>query len=231
LKRIFYTGALTDYFTIDGDYFHYLKNVVRAKAGDVVGVLTSTHFAECEIEQMEKRSAEFKVINIRDVMKHGYQLKVYQCLLKREYMDFAVEKYTELGATEIVPVVSSRSLTELKDKTKQRYNDIAMKAILQSENEQMPVISDAIGISEITADMDSNIIFYERCEEGSSIKPALNMSMVIGPEGGFTDDEFKLLTEKGFQAVKPIQQILKAETASVVFTGYIRILQEKLEDV
>ncbi len=129
MKRIFYTEELSDYFTIDGgEYFHYLKNVVRAKVGDVVGgVLTGTHFAECCIEQMEKRSAEFKVLTKRPIQKHDYQLKVYQCLLKREYMDFAVEKYTELGATEIVPVISARSLTELKDKTKQRYSDISMK--------------------------------------------------------------------------------------------------------
>jgi len=228
MKRIFYTGLLTDILEIEGDYFHYLKNVIRAKSGDSLGILTQTEFAECTISEMEKRSAVIQVESRRPVKEHTHKLKVYQCLLKREYMDFAVEKYTELGATEIIPVISERSLNDLKEKTMQRYKDISVKAALQSENEQLPVISDAIDIKDVQADMTSNIIFYERCEEKGSVKPAKDMSIIIGPEGGFTDEEYQMLTAQGFTPVRPIEQILKAETASVVFTGYIRILQESL---
>lgn len=227
MKQIFYDGILTDTIELDGDYFHYLKNVVRAKPGEELGVLTGTEYAVVQIENIEKRSAVLKVTDKRPAKRHDYRLKVYQCLLKREYMDFAVEKYAELGATEIVPVISDRSLNELKDKTKSRFEDIALKAVLQSENEQLPVISDAIDISEVTADAESNILFYERGGEGG-LTPAKDMSIIIGPEGGFTDDECKLLTDKGFTPVRPIEQILKAETASVVFTGYVRILQEQM---
>jgi len=228
MKRIFYPGEMLDTFDVDGDYLHYLKNVVRAKPGDVIGVLSETHLAKCEITDITKKYAELKVQSIRETKQHNYKLKVYQCLLKREYMDFAIEKYAELGATSIVPVVSERSLNELKDKTKQRYSDIALKAVLQSENEQLPEISESVSIKDIIADMDSNVIFYERYEGAGVIKPANSMSIVIGPEGGFTDDEYNMLVSKGFQPVKPLQQILKAETASVVFTGYVRILQESM---
>lgn len=228
MKRIFYEGTLTDIIDIEGDYFHYLKNVIRAKAGDKLGILTTDEFAECSITEMSKRNAQISVDSKRPVKKHNHSLKVYQCLLKREYMDFAVEKYTELGATEIVPVISDRSLNDLKDKTMQRFIDISVKAALQSENEQLPLISDAVNIKNVEADCDSNILFYERCEEQGSIKPAKNMSIIIGPEGGFTDEEYQILSSKGFMPVRPIDQILKAETASVVFTGYVRILQESI---
>jgi len=227
MKRIFYDGSLDNTFELTGDYFHYLKNVVRAKHDEEFGVLTNTEFAVVQIDKFEKRSAVLKVLDKRPAKRHDYSLKVYQCLLKREYMDFAVEKYAELGATEIVPVISDRSLSDLKDKTRQRFADIAMKAVLQSENEQLPVISEAVDISEVTANADSNILFYERGGEGG-ITPAKDMSIIIGPEGGFTDDEYQLLTDKGFTAVRPVEQILKAETASVVFTGYVRILQEQM---
>jgi len=228
MKRIFYDGVLTDTFELEGDYFHYLKNVVRAKPGEELGVLTDTEFAVVQIESIEKRSAVIKVIDRRPAKRHNYRLKVYQCLLKREYMDFAVEKYAELGATEIVPVISDRSLSDLKDKTIRRYKDISLKAVLQSENEQLPVIQDPVDLSEIIADADENILFYEREEGGECITPAKDMSIVIGPEGGFTDDEYNMIVSKGFKAVKPINQILKAETASAVFTGYVRILQEQM---
>lgn len=228
MKRIYLDTVLTDSFELEGDYFHYLKNVVRAKPGEVVGVLTPTQYAECAITEVGKRNAVLSVENMRPAKRHSYRLKVYQCLLKREYMDFAVEKYTELGATEIIPVLSGRSLNDLKDKTMQRYHDISVKAALQSENEQLPVITEAIDIKDVTADMESNILFYERCTERGEIKPANDMSIIIGPEGGFTDEEYQLLVSKGFTPVRPVEQILKAETASVVFTGYVRILQESM---
>lgn len=228
MKRIFYSGELPDALMVDGDYLHYLKNVIRAKQGERIGVLSASEFAECIITDINKKNAALSIETRRPARRHGYSLRVYQCLLKREYMDFAVEKYAELGATEIVPVISERSLSELKDKTLQRFSDIAVKAVLQSENEQLPVITDAANIADISADMDSNVVFYERYDGGAVIRPSKSMSIVIGPEGGFTDDEFKVLAEKGFTPAKPVSQILKAETASVVFTGYIRIMQESM---
>lgn len=228
MKRIFYDGEIDSFFQIEGDYFHYLKNVVRGKEGDLLGVLTRDVFAECKISSLEKRYCELEVISKRPVNKPDYKLKVYQCLLKREYMDFAVEKYAELGATEIFPVISDRSLNELKDKTKSRFKDIALKAVLQSENEHIPIIHDAVSIADVEADMESNIVFYERSDDRSGVKFSKEMSMIIGPEGGFSDDEFQMLTSKGFKALTPISQILKAETASAVFAGYIRIQQESL---
>lgn len=228
MKRIFYTGRLSDPFTVDGDYLHYLKNVIRAREGERIGVLTDSEYAECSIAEIGKKGAVLNIDSRREAKRHGYRLKVYQCLLKREYMDFAVEKYAELGATEIVPVISGRSLNELKEKTMQRFTDIAVKAVLQSENEQIPSISDAVDIADVKADMDSNIIFYERYEGGGAVTPSKSMSIIIGPEGGFTDEEVSMLTSKGFAPSKPLSQILKAETASVVFAGYVRILQESL---
>lgn len=228
MKRIFYDGRITDSIYIEGEVFHYLKNVVRVKEGEEIGVLTPEMFAICFISELEKRYAMLNTLSVRSAKKHDYRLKVYQCLLKREYMDYAVEKYSELGATEIVPLLSARSLNELKDKTKERFTDISVKAVLQSENEQLPVISDSINIADIQADCDENILFYERCDKISMPSVAKNMSIVIGPEGGFSDEEFAMLTAKGFKAVRPVEQILKAETASIVFTGYVRMIQDNL---
>lgn len=228
MKRIFFEGHITDVFTLEGDIFHYLKNVVRAKEGDSLGVLTPEQFAECTITEIGKRSASVRADMVREAKRHDYKLKVYQCLLKREYMDFAVEKYSELGATEIVPVLSRRSLNELKDKTRERFSDIAIKAVLQSENEQLPVIGDSVDIADITPDGAENIVFYERAETIGMPPVAKDMCIVIGPEGGFTDEEVAELTAKGFKAVKPVEQILKAETASVVFTGYVRMMQDNI---
>lgn len=228
LKRIFYEGRINGTFTLDGDVFHYLKNVVRAKEGDSLGVLTTEQYAKCTIAEMGKRSASVRADMVRDAKRHDYRLKVYQCLLKREYMDFALEKYSELGATEIIPVVSSRSLNELKDKTRERFTDIAVKAVLQSENEQLPIIGDSVDISDITPDGTENVVFYERAETVGMPAVSKDMCIVIGPEGGFTAEEVAMLALKGFNVVKPIEQILKAETASVVFTGYVRMMQDNI---
>jgi len=226
LKRIFFDGELKDSINIDGDYHHYLKNVVRVKNGERLQVMTKTMMADCVVESLDKRSSSLVVEHSRKLIKPDYRLVVYQSLLKREYMDFVIEKYSELGVTDIVPVISEYSLNELKDKTMQRFKDISVKAVLQSENEHFPVIHEAVKIQDIQTDTLKNLVFYERMDDQQVIKENLNdVSILIGPEGGLSEQDMEIITDKGFASVSPIKQILKAETAAVLFTGYIRILQ------
>lgn len=227
MKRIFFDGDPSDRFEIDGSEHHYLKNVMRVSAGYELNVLTPAELLHVEVIESSKKSTVLKVISRRSAVKPVYSLKVYQCLLKREYMDFAIEKFAELGVTEIVPVISEFSLNELKDKTKNRFFEIVKGAALQSENEFLPEIRDAVKIESIEADKDTNIIFYERGNTKflpENVKGTV--SMIIGAEGGFSEDEVKMLVSKGFIPYTPISSILKAETASVVFSGMVRSFME-----
>lgn len=224
LKRIFYDGDLSGVIELSEEDSRRLKTVLRAKNGDLVQVLSRDSLAVGEISAVGKRSVLVRIESVRDIIRPKYNFTVYQCIAKREYMDWIIEKYGELGVTTIVPVISARSLPSLKDSALSRFNSIVRDAVLQSENEFIPRITDAVNISKIKAEHENNIVFHERV--GEKCFPnimGVNVGIVIGPEGGFTENETAMLVEKGFGLYTPINTVLKAETAAVLFAGMVRI--------
>ncbi len=224
LKRIFYSGALSGVIELPEDEARRLKTVLRAQSGDRVELLSETSLAEGVIASVGKKNVLVRVDSVRAAVRPEYDFTVYQCLTKREYMDRMVEKYAELGVTRIVPVISARSLNSLKDNAFVRFGAIVRDAALQSENEFLPEITEAKNISEIKAEHESCLLFHERAGEKSfPDRIARNVGIIIGPEGGFTEKETVMLTEKGFRAYTPLNCVLKAETAAVLFAGMVRI--------
>jgi 16S rRNA (uracil1498-N3)-methyltransferase len=225
MKRIFYPNQITPTTVITGESQHYIKNVLRMEAGDRIELLSAESLAEMELVDVAKREITMQLISSRPVVQPDYTFTVFQCVLKREYMDTVVEKYTELGVTKIVPVLSARSVGDVKDSTLARYREIAKSATLQCERDTLPDVAEAIKISQIPADTGADsLLFFER--EATKSLPQVNsrnIRMVIGPEGGLADDEVAGLAAKGFCCVSPLANILKAETAAVVFAGYLQM--------
>ncbi len=224
LRRIFYNGDLKGVIELDEASSRKLKTVLRANSGDKIEVLSYNSLGLGEIATIGKRNILVKIDSVRDIVLPKYSFTVYQCLAKREYMDWIIEKYAELGVTKIVPLVSARSLPSLKENTLERFKNIVIDAALQSENEFIPEISNCINISKINCDSDTKILFHERLGEKSYPENiSNNVSIIIGAEGGFTEKETELLINKGFSSYTPIDCVLKAETAAVLFAGMVRV--------
>jgi 16S rRNA (uracil1498-N3)-methyltransferase len=223
MTRIYLDANIAETATLPEQEHHYLKNVLRSEAGDQIEVLTPNELLTAEIVELSKRTCIIRVLTRRELAPERYKFTVFQAILKREYMDTVIETYTELGVTEIVPVVSRYSQPELKDNAMRRYLEIAKKAALQSERERLPIIREAVKLADITPIDGDNIIFYERGERAMPKISANTVAIVIGPEGGFTDSEFTSLQRTGFVSATPFSQILKAETAAIVFAGQVRI--------
>ncbi len=224
LRRVYFDGEISPVIELDENQSRKLKTVLRAEQGDIVEVLTNEYLAEGEIYIAGKRGVQVRILKSRPVIKPDYKFTVYQCVAKREYMDFIIEKYSELGVTDIIPVISNRSLDSLKSSAYERYVQIAKEAAMQCEREVVAEIHPAQKLERIKPSADENILFHER--QGVKSMPAVtskNISMIIGPEGGFTDKEYNYLINAGFKAYTPIDTILKAETAAVLFAGMIRL--------
>lgn len=224
LRRVYFDGEISPVIELDENQSRKLKTVLRAEQGDIVEVLTNEYLAEGEIYIAGKRGVQVRILNSRPVIKPDYKFTVYQCVAKREYMDFIIEKYSELGVTDIIPVISNRSLDSLKSSAYERYVQIAKEAAMQCEREVVAEIHPAQKLERIKPSADENILFHER--QGEKSMPEItskNISMIIGPEGGFTDKEYNYLINAGFKAYTPIDTILKAETAAVLFAGMIRL--------
>lgn len=224
LKRVYYDNELSSIIELDENQSRKLKTVLRAEQGDNIEVLTKDFLALGEIHLSGRKSIQVRILEKRPVVKNNYTLKVYQCITKREYMDFMVEKYSELGVTHLIPVVSARSFESIKPNAMERYHLIAKEAALQCEREELMSILPSIKLERIKDDSDVKILFHERI--GEKALPQItcnNISMIIGPEGGFTEKEYKFLIDLGFHAYTPISTVLKAETAAVLFAGMVRL--------
>ena len=229
LRRVYYNGPVenikeSDVIELGESESRKLKTVLRANIGDTCEVLTPTHLCFGEIFISSKKSVQVRITESREINLLDYNLIAYQCIAKREYMDVIIEKYSELGVSEVYPVISSRSLDVNKSNTMDRYNQIAIDSSLQCEREQVLKINDPIKIERIKLKTKENFLFHERL--GEKVMPEISgrdISFIIGPEGGFTDKEYNHLINIGFKAYTPIDTILKAETAAVLFAGMIKL--------
>jgi len=167
------------------------------------------------------------------------EIVLLQALPDKERMELIIQKATELGVVAILPFKSERSISleerEAKQKKAHRWQEIAVRAVQQSRRAGVPRVEsyrsfrEAIGAC---AGEGLKIILWEK--SGEPLRELLRrshpkkVSVMIGPEGGFTDEEIILGKSAGFIPIKLGQRILRTETAAITLVG---ILQYELGDL
>lgn len=167
------------------------------------------------------------------------EIVLLQALPEKERMELIIQKVTELGVSTIIPFKSERSTSlkerEAKQKKAHRWQHIAVKAVQQSRRARVPCVGECQAFQEVLEDCGKDglrVLLWEK--EGENLKsvlrqqPTQKVYAMVGPEGGFTEDEVKLAKKKGFIPVKLGQRILRTETAAITMVG---ILQYELGDL
>lgn len=161
------------------------------------------------------------------------EIILIQALPNKERMEWIIQKATELGVTSIIPFKSKKSISLEERESKQRkahkWQDIARKASEQCRRARVPKIETYQTLEEVVkigGDEALKIILWEK--EGIGLNRILKgnhykkICVMIGPEGGFTDDEVSLAIKNGFIPVKLGQRILRTETAAITIIGIIQ---------
>ena len=167
------------------------------------------------------------------------EIILLQALPEKERMELIIQKTTELGVSAIFPFKSAKSISleerESKQKKAHRWQEIAVKAVQQSRRAKVPRVD---YLSSFKAAMDIcktdslKIILWEK--RGESLKELLKSSwarkvcVLVGPEGGLTEEEVALARDHGFIPIKLGERILRTETAAITLIG---ILQYELGDL
>lgn len=216
---------------IDEDVNH-IKNVLRYKIDDEIDVCdeNGTRY-KTKIEKFEKDSIMLEIIekSIKNT-ECSLNITLFQGLPKADKMDLITQKCTELGIKEIIPFISERVIVKLDDKSEtkkqERWQKIAKEAAKQSGRQIVPNIKKTINLKNIIENLskyDIVIVPYE-CEKEHNIKSILkeskkdikNIAIVIGPEGGFSENDIKILEEaKNVKKVSLGPRILRTETAGI----------------
>lgn len=193
------------------------RNVLRMEEGDKV-VLFSGDGSEslCEFVSLSKKDALFKVIETKKGVVPEREVTLCLALIKKDNFELALEKATELGVTRIIPVQAARS--EKKGVNYERAQKILREASEQSGRATVPEISETVEIKDLTR---KDIAVFDPRGETSAREFFLQnttapVSLLIGPEGGFTDAEMELFHTHNMPVVSTGNQILRAETAVIV---------------
>lgn len=214
------------YITDIEDINHIVK-VLRKKEGDKINLCDGNYDYSSRIVEISKNRIklliENKTLNDRETNKNVF---LFQCLIKNQKMDFVVQKATELGVKTIIPVVSKRVVIDISEKQErkvERWRKIAQEAQKQCLRPIPPLIEMPIRISEIKekylGKLDILFIPYEKELETSEwciSSDYNNIGILIGPEGGFEEEEIEeLKTFKNVQVISLGKRILRSETASI----------------
>jgi len=180
---------------------------------------------------------EFAVLEELEAGEPPAETTLYLALIKFERFEWAVEKATELGATRIVPVQAQRSERGLEDGAKkrvERWRRIAHEASEQSRRLRAPRIDDPIRLPQALADAGGHRIWLD---ERPGAPPLINavslrrgddVSLAVGPEGGWADAEREQFTVAGWAGTSLGSSVLRAETA--VCAALAVVIQVRLAD-
>lgn len=152
-------------------------------------------------------------------------ITVILSLFKSDKFELTLQKLTELGVKRIIPYNAKRSIVKenKKDRKLERYKKILTEASEQSHRNIIPEILPAINLKDIVNyKSELNFIAYEK--ENSNLLNNIkgkSITIVIGPEGGFEEDEYKAIVDMGFESISLGKRILRAETAAIFLTSII----------
>ena len=231
MHRFFADASCIDdnVITVTGDDVQHISRVLRLKCGDCIEIcdMCGTDYL-CTVSSVSKTAVTADIIKkMPNSSESNLNITLYQGIPKGDKLDFIIQKSVELGAKRIVPVVMQRTVVKLKNaalKT-ERQSKIAAEAAKQSKRGIIPKVSSPISfddmINEIKNSDALNILAYEN-EEQTDIKSVLknngnmtDINIIIGPEGGFEDDEIKSAKEANINIVTLGPRILRCETAPV----------------
>lgn len=227
---------------IHGDDVKHIYKVLRLSEGEKV-ILNNCEGIEYlgTISSITKNEVIVNIINKLDIDNEStVKIHLFQGLPKGQKMDLIVQKGTELGVFEFIPTITSRVDVKLKGEFKKldRLNRIALEASKQSKRSIIPKVKEVVTFDEALEElkaMDLILIPYENAED-FGIKSLIkdlnknnidldkinNVGILIGPEGGFEEEEIKILKEQGAYIITLGNRILRTETAGFTATALIQ---------
>ncbi len=208
-----------------------VREVLRLRAGDVVAALDNSG-AEYRVELtvIGREAVRGRVVEkVADSRETGTHLVLYQSLLKADKFEWVLQKCTELGVAEFVPVVTARVVADSVSRMKQvRWERILVEAAEQSGRGKIPVLrpfshlGDALHDAQVRGGLSLIPWEEEHARDLHSVLPAEGpVNLFIGPEGGFTAGEIDSARADGAIPITLGPRILRAETAGLVAASAI----------
>lgn len=220
-RRFFVDPIRSGKAEIQGDDARHLTKVLRVEAGQRYEISDDTAVYLAEVSQARKEHVVFEVLEKLPPEPPSPEIAVFASLVKFDAFELMIEKATELGATSITPVVATRTdrgLDLAAPKRAERWRRIALEASQQSRRDHLPRIEPLLPFRAcLTATGGQRFCLDEAGGQPllQAFDPAGPVTLLAGPEGGWTEGERQQIAAAGWTPVSLGPRILRAETAVI----------------
>jgi 16S rRNA (uracil1498-N3)-methyltransferase len=223
--QLFYNPDIdetTESFSFDKEESKHIIKVLRKKDSDILYVTNGSGLLfETEITLASDNKCIVAVRSIKKSPTPKFRLHLAVAPTKmNDRFEWFLEKATEIGIQEITPIICDRS--ERKVINLERFEKIILSAMKQSNETYFPKLNEAVSFKEFIKQKNQGLQFIAHCEETDkkslkeTLKPNENVTLLIGPEGDFSEKEIALAIENKYQPVTLGNTRLRTETAAVV---------------
>ena len=230
-NRLYIQNSLEDgaILTLSTEQFNYVIKVLRLKIGYELLAFNESGEYLAKVYNVQKKSADIQLIKkLREPALCTPRTLIF-APVKNPNPSFYIQKATELGATNIIPVITERSV--VRSTNTEKMNAVAIEAVEQCERFDIPRVTDIMTLQDAIKTTDAEVILF--CDENQnsvtrmdaiSKNPNKHYAARIGPEGGFSDAEREMLiANKRVASVTISKHILRAETAMITALGAVGI--------
>lgn len=203
---------------LDKELTHQMSRVLKLSDGEQIELFDGNGASYgATIESMTKNSVDISIIKVTQSKKPDREVCLFLSILKKENTEFAVEKAVEIGVSEIVPIITARTIkTGIK---KDRLVSIIKEATEQSGRTYVPKLHESMDFDDALVyaknNFDRTVLFDPKGTLFQSGKE-LKVAVIVGPEGGFTNEEILNAQSHGIEVCSLPTHILRGETAAII---------------
>jgi len=216
-----------------GKNAEHLSRVLRARVGQEFEIATPDGVRLGEIVEIAPQRVVFSTSELpNEAPQDLLKIHLYLAVFKFDRLEWAIEKCTELGVSNIVPVIAQRTdshLAAAAQKRVERWRRIAHEASQQSRRQNAPEIPRPERLETAIAQAAGKRIVLSESERGQALRQAAGgyseISLAVGPEGGWTEPELALFSQDGWTAASLGSTILRAETAAIAAVAIVQAVQ------
>ena len=230
MRKIFVSQVDGNKITLTGDNHNHLAYSMRSRIGDEIIACCDKIDYQCVIERISKNETVLSVVSSTPVTTEPkVDITLFPAILKGDKMEFVVQKTTELGVVELRPFVSKNCECRVTAVRIDRLKKIAEEASKQCGRGIIPKVFEVVDFAQVCEQIsgfDLVVFPYENATKPSlkdflKNKKGKKIAIIIGSEGGFTNEEVDALISSGALPVTLGKRILRAETASVAVCAVV----------
>lgn len=210
---------------------HHLAHVLRHQSGDLVELFNGEgRVATSRITAVRRRDVELEIVSVRLDPAPIKVLTLGTAVPRGDRFDWLVEKATELGVSQLIPLTTLRSVVDPRSTKLEKLRQTVIAACKQSGRNHLMQISEVLSFGEFLKRIlpghrtlvahpgGENFDSLQYCEPTAVNLP---MAIAIGPEGGFSDEEIESATSLGAHTIQMGRNILRIETAAIALVAKI----------